>query len=121
MKQKIIVEKAKSWDVAVMKEQKYASSEIEMKPDHHHKRISCTYHQLKNEPTRNQHQQTRRKVYLSRPKPKQLINSVKANNVKVDSTVPGIKCFGDNTYAEYQIVNPHQQSQYGNTYISPWF
>ena len=39
------------------------------------------------------------------------MDSVKANSIKVDSTVPGVKYFGDNTYGEYQMVNPHQQSQ----------
>ena len=56
---------------------------------------------------------------MSRPEPKENIRSVNANNIKVDSTVPSIKYYGDNTYAEYQMVNPHQQSQYENSYISP--
>ena len=30
-----------------------------------------------------------------------------ANSIKVDSTVPGVKFYGDNTYGEYQMINPH--------------
>ena len=29
------------------------------------------------------------------------------NSIKVDSTVPGVKFYGDNTYGEYQMINPH--------------
>ena len=38
---------------------------------------------------------------------------------KGDSVVPGVKYYGDNIYREYQMVNPHQQSQYEKSnYIS---
>ena len=87
--------------------------------NHHHKgislRLSATTKRVNQKPTSI----GKKKVYLSRPEPKEWINSVKANNIKVDSTVPGIKYYGDNTYKEYQTVNPHQQPQYENTYISP--
>ena len=70
-----------------------------------------TYQQLKKGPIRNQDiSRQGENVYLSRPEPKEWINRVKANNINVHSTVPVIKYYGDNTYAEYQMVNPHQQS-----------
>ena len=60
-----------------------------------------------------------KKVYLSKSEPKEGINSVKDNSIKVDSTLPGVKYYGDNIYGEYQMLNPHQQSQYeNNSYIS---
>ena len=59
-------------------------------------------------------------LYLSattnqtRPEPKEWKNSVKANSIKVDLTVPDVKYYGNNIYGEYQIVNSHQQSQNEN-------
>ena len=57
------------------------------------------------------------KVYLSRPEPKEWINSVKAKSIKVDSTILGVKYYGDNTYGEHKMINLHQHSQYENAYI----
>ena len=61
----------------------------------------------------------KKKNYFNWPEPKGWINSVKANSIKVDSTVPGVKYYGDDTYEEYQMVDPHKQPQYENTYMSP--
>ena len=59
------------------------------------------------------------KTYFSKPEPKGWINSVKTNSIKVYSTVPSVKYYGDNTYGEYKMVNPHKKFQYENTCISP--
>ena len=38
---------------------------------------------------------------------------------KVDSTIPSVKYYVDNTYDEYQMVKPDQHCQYENSnYIS---
>ena len=44
----------------------------------------------------------------SRPEPKKCIKSFKINSFKVNSTIPGVRHYGDNIYGEYDMVNPHQ-------------
>ena len=43
---------------------------------------------------------------------------MKANSIKVDSTVPGVKYYGDNIYGECQMLNPNHQSKYEHNYTS---
>ena len=50
------------------------------------------------------------KVYFSRPEPKEWINNVKANSIKIDSTVAGVKYYRENTYGSYQTVNSHYEN-----------
>ena len=55
---------------------------------------------------------SRQEILLSKPEPKELINSFKVN-----PKVSGVKYYG-NKSPEHQMKNPHQQSQYENNNIS---
>ena len=95
--------RTKKWDKDELMTLKNSLLGIEMEFDQHHNGIS-----LHLSATTNQ----------TRSEPKEWKNSVKANSIKVDSTVPGVKYYGNNLYGEYQIKNPHQQSQNESNYSS---
>ena len=66
--------------------------------DHHYKEVS-----LHLSATINRFNQKQTSVNMN----KQFIwaEQNQVNSIKVDSTVPGVKFYGDNTYGEYQMIN----------------
>lgn len=119
IEQKINVKRAKNQDRDTVKEQRNTPSAIEIRLDHHHNGSPCAQQNLQKKPKKTQYQETRRKVKKSRVKPKEWINSVKVNIIRVNPTFPGFKYYGDNRPGGYQMVNRHQQAQYENNNYRP--